>query len=56
MNKYISSFKKEEVLLGAMLGSLPIAFQLNSLIIAVTTLFFLFKTIKKGNFKTLIIY
>lgn len=56
MNKFISSFKKEEVLIGAILFSLPITFGLNSIIIVFTTLFFLYKTIKKGNFKALIIY
>jgi O-antigen ligase len=56
MNKYISSFKIEEVLIGIILFSLPISFGLNSLAITVTTIFFLYKTIKKRDFKNLIIY
>lgn len=56
MNKPFSSFKIEEVLLGAVLFSLPITFGINSFIVIVTTLFFLFQTIKKGNFKHLLLY
>jgi O-antigen ligase len=56
MNNYSSSFKIEEALTGVILFSLPISYGLNSLAIAVTTIFFLYRTFKKRDFKNLIIY
>ena len=56
MNNYRNSFNIEETLIGVILFSLPISYGLNSLAIAVATIFFLYGTIKKRNFKNLIIY
>ena len=56
MNNYRNSFNIEEALIGVILFSLPISYGLNSLAIAVATIFFLHGTIKKRNFKNLIIY
>lgn len=56
MNKYFRFFTIEEVLIGAILFSLPISLSINSIVIITVTLFFLYKTIRKGNFKNLIPY
>lgn len=56
MNNYLSSFKLEEVLLGAILFSLPITISINSFVVVVMTAFFLYKTIIKRNYKGLILY
>ncbi len=56
MNNYFNSFKLEEFLIGIILLSLPIHSGINSIVIIVTTLFFLYKKISKGSFNSLVFY